>query len=240
MATVATGASSLMWEAPRSASVSAARLRKCGRLCRNGTRSEPSQILSSTDRSGHRLSSCATMARPRSCACLGVARLAGAPSISTRPWSGRYTPVKILTSVLLPAPFSPQMPRISPAPMSSDTSLSAAIGPKLFEMWRTPKIEAAAPSADGPVPIGAPPGAVVGSPTRTETPPVIRAQPFASQPTLSLDCCANQRDNDQRYSGDLHRRQRLMENDDAETGRDDRVRVRQDRSQHRPDHRYGD
>src|SRR5580658_8192858 len=211
MASVATGASSLMWEAPRSASVSAARLRKAGRLCKNGTRSEPSQILSSTDRSGHRLNSCATMARPRSCACLGVVRFAGAPSIRTAPWSGRYTPVRILTSVLLPAPFSPQMPRISPAPMSSDTSLSAAIGPKLFEMWRTPKVEAVAPSADGPFP----PSALVGSATRTATPPIIHAQPFASQRSLSLDGCADQRDDDQRYSGNLYCCQRLIEHDHA-------------------------
>ena len=119
-----------------------------GRLCRKGTFSEPSQILSSTERSGHRLSSCDTMAMPSSWAWRGVATVTACrrPGPFPRPAGRRRS--EFSTSVLLPAPFSPQMPRISPASMSSETSLSAAIGPKLLETWRTPRTgDTAAPAA---------------------------------------------------------------------------------------------
>ena len=49
----------------------------------------------------------------------------GSPSSSTLPLSGWWTPARILTSVLLPAPFSPTSAWTSPARSSSDTSDSA-------------------------------------------------------------------------------------------------------------------
>jgi hypothetical protein len=41
------------------------------------------------------------------------------------PASGCTIPIRILTNVLLPAPFSPQMARISPAASDNDTSCKA-------------------------------------------------------------------------------------------------------------------
>src|SRR5688500_10739040 len=41
-------------------------------------------------------------------------------------------PIKSLTRVLLPAPFSPQMARISPSPRESETPRNACTAPKLL------------------------------------------------------------------------------------------------------------
>ncbi len=55
----------------------------------------------------------------------------GAPSNVTVPDVGRYTPVMALKHVVLPAPFGPIMPRISPRRMSNVTESSAVRPPNL-------------------------------------------------------------------------------------------------------------
>ena len=49
------------------------------------------------------------------------------PSQSTRPWSGRYSRHSSLARVVLPEPFSPTRATISPAPISSDTPVTAGV-----------------------------------------------------------------------------------------------------------------
>src|SRR3954447_1089697 len=51
------------------------------------------------------------------------------PWNSTSPDVGAYTPVIALKQVVLPAPFGPIRPRISPGRMSNDTSSSATTPP---------------------------------------------------------------------------------------------------------------
>src|SRR5579872_5666833 len=69
--------------------------------------------------------------------------------MSTRPESGRYTPVMILTSVDLPAPFSPISAWISPPLSSSETSSSARTPGKYFETASTERFISGRPGADG-------------------------------------------------------------------------------------------
>ena len=58
----------------------------------------------------------------------------GSPSSRMVPLSGWWTPARILTSVLLPAPFSPTSAWTSPARRSSDTSSSAWVAANRLEM----------------------------------------------------------------------------------------------------------
>ena len=58
----------------------------------------------------------------------------GSPSSRIVPLSGWWTPARILTSVLLPAPFSPTSAWTSPARRSSETSSSAWVAPNRFEI----------------------------------------------------------------------------------------------------------
>src|SRR5580765_4001824 len=59
------------------------------------------------------------------------------PSNSTVPPSGSSAPVRMRTSVDLPAPFSPTSAWISPARTSSEASTSARMPEKLRETWET-------------------------------------------------------------------------------------------------------
>ncbi len=52
------------------------------------------------------------------------------PPTSIEPRSGRWTPVSILTSVLLPDPFSPMIAWTSPARRSKVHACTACVGPK--------------------------------------------------------------------------------------------------------------
>ncbi len=54
----------------------------------------------------------------------------GCPSSRTCPAVGRYTPVITLKQVVLPAPFGPISPRISPRLISKETESSATRPPK--------------------------------------------------------------------------------------------------------------
>ncbi len=78
---------------------------------------------------------------------------AGTPSMRISPASGRCMPASRLTSVDLPAPFSPSKTWISPAWNSSDTRSSATMPGKRFVTWRKAATALAAPggaSADCP------------------------------------------------------------------------------------------
>src|SRR3954464_3660258 len=59
------------------------------------------------------------------------------PSITYSPASRRIAPVRILISVLLPAPFSPARHMTSPARSSSVTPCSALIGPYVLAAPRS-------------------------------------------------------------------------------------------------------
>src|SRR6266508_4722418 len=55
------------------------------------------------------------------------------PSKRTRPAVGSYTPVIALNTVVLPAPFGPINPKISPGWIAIDTSSTAVSPPKRIE-----------------------------------------------------------------------------------------------------------
>src|SRR5438093_153637 len=72
------------------------------------------------------------IAIPAACDCLALSKIASSRSRTSRPPSGRWTPARILTSVDLPAPFSPTRPCTSPPNSSISPSSSAWTAPKLF------------------------------------------------------------------------------------------------------------
>ena len=74
---------------------------------------------------------------PAALASAGVDSSIGAPSSSRVPESGRCTPASILTSVDLPAPFSPTSACASPPYRSKDTFWTAATAPNDLETSRT-------------------------------------------------------------------------------------------------------
>ena len=69
---------------------------------------------------------------PWSCAMTAIRSRSGSPSTSaietsshrTVPACGRYSPARILASVVFPDPFSPTRAITSPRPISTDTSRS--------------------------------------------------------------------------------------------------------------------
>src|SRR4029079_7556730 len=61
---------------------------------------------------------------------LGVSPVIPAPSNKIVPPSGGYSPAMQLNVVLLPDPFGPIRPRISPSFTSNDTLLTARSAPK--------------------------------------------------------------------------------------------------------------
>src|SRR5213595_1174930 len=72
------------------------------------------------------------IAIPAACDCLALSKIASSPSSTSRPASGRWTPARILTSVDLPAPFSPTRPCTSPGKSAMSPSANARTAPKLF------------------------------------------------------------------------------------------------------------
>src|SRR5262245_28587463 len=72
------------------------------------------------------------IAMPAACDCFALSKITSSPSRTSRPPSGRWTPARILTSVDLPAPFSPTRPCTSPPWSSMSPSSSARTAPKLF------------------------------------------------------------------------------------------------------------
>ena len=65
------------------------------------------------------------IAIPAVCDCFALSKIASSPSRTSRPASGRWTPARTLTSVDLPAPFSPTSASISPGRMARLTPSSA-------------------------------------------------------------------------------------------------------------------
>ena len=93
--------------------------------------SMPSQRLSRIERGGTTRTSWKTATIPSPSASRGE-RMAESvrPATSIDPRSGRWTPVSILTSVLLPDPFSPMIACTSPARRSKLHARTACVGPK--------------------------------------------------------------------------------------------------------------
>src|SRR4051794_32813442 len=69
-------------------------------------------------------------AMPRRITPCGGVDSSDSPSKFNSPVSGRYSRVITLNAVVLPAPFGPISPTISPSPTSNETSSSATIPPK--------------------------------------------------------------------------------------------------------------
>src|SRR5690348_13693228 len=74
------------------------------------------------------------MAMPAACASRAERNRFSCPSSSKRPENSGCTPAMIFISVLLPAPFSPTRPWISPGRSAKSTPRSASTPPKLFVM----------------------------------------------------------------------------------------------------------
>ena len=96
------------------------------------------KTFSATVRSGNRRGSWWTTAIPSARACGRALELRSARRrAGSSPLSGWWTPARILTSVLLPAPFSPTSAWTSPGSSSSETSSSACVAPNRLEMPRS-------------------------------------------------------------------------------------------------------
>src|SRR5215218_2298852 len=94
---------------------------------------------------------------PASSASRGEPKWTGRPNSEISPASGRYSPVRMFESVLLPAPFSPSSACTSPAAASKSTPSFATTPGNDFEI---PRIETAgergcSPAADNPLALGA-------------------------------------------------------------------------------------
>src|SRR3989442_8135757 len=98
------------------------------------------KMFSATERSGKTIGYWSTAAIPRACASSPLPTRPWRPSTKTSPPSGCTTPVMILMSVDLPAPFSPRSAWISPAWSAKETSSSAWVDPNRFETPRISRI----------------------------------------------------------------------------------------------------
>src|SRR5439155_4735200 len=108
-------------------------------------------MVSATVMSGRSAGCWWTIAIPSSCATAGVRFSTIDPSKTIVPLSGEIAPAATAISVDLPAPFSPRSACTSPGRTSKDTSVSAAIAPKCFEISRSESVGCAAVSALGAV-----------------------------------------------------------------------------------------
>src|ERR1700733_9059332 len=70
---------------------------------------------------------------PRPCAARGEVLVMVFPKTEIDPRSGATSPLRILTMVDLPAPFSPISARTSPASIAKETSSRAVVAPYRFE-----------------------------------------------------------------------------------------------------------
>ena len=91
--------------------------------------SRPAKMFAVTVRSGNASISWCTMPMPCASASRGRASAIGWPSRHSSPLSGRREPERILSSVDLPAPFSPTSACASPAATSKLTPPSARTAP---------------------------------------------------------------------------------------------------------------
>ena len=113
----------------------------------------PRNTFSAAESVGTRLSSCWTTAMPAWRRALPAATLCPARTIS--PLSGRTSPARILTSVLLPAPFSPTSAMTSPTSSSKSTASSAWIVPYAFDIPVMRRSASRSTGTEGPDPSGA-------------------------------------------------------------------------------------
>ena len=72
------------------------------------------------------------------------------PSIFIVPCDGGKLPAIILTSVDLPAPLSPISPTTSPGSMANETSFTAWMAPKCFEMLASSRTATVRPPIAAP------------------------------------------------------------------------------------------
>ncbi len=96
--------------------------------------------FSATVRSGAIAGSWKTGARPRRRASPGLRREAGSPWMLIAPASARSTPVRILTSVDLPAPLAPSRAWTSPGATARSTARRATTVPNVLAtaaVWRS-------------------------------------------------------------------------------------------------------
>ncbi len=118
-------------DTPISRATRSARARAAARSSRpiERTGSAPSITLSSAESTPTSAKCCCTMPTPRAMASCAVCGESTRPATRTSPASGTTTPAAILSSVLLPAPFSPTTACTSPASNASDTPLTACTAP---------------------------------------------------------------------------------------------------------------
>ena len=101
------------------------------------TRSCATMTVSRTDIVGNRRAAWNERTTPRRARSSGASLVRSLPSNTVVPASGGVKPATISNSVVLPAPFGPMMPRISPSRTSRSTFWTALTPPKFFDMPRT-------------------------------------------------------------------------------------------------------
>jgi hypothetical protein len=110
-----------------------------------------SRRFSATVRSGANAGSWNTGARPLARAWAGERSFTARPATSTTPASGLSTPLRILTSVLLPAPLAPTSPWISPRSTARSTERRATTDPYRLATSRALSSDAAIVYSPGPL-----------------------------------------------------------------------------------------
>ena len=129
-------------------SASRPRRRRCSSVNRRRRRpSLPSQMFVSTGCCGTTRISWKTVAIPHRLRMRGESEVAAAAAreLDRRRESGRCTPDRIFTSVLLPEAFSPMIESTSPRRSSSEQSRSAWVGPKALARCSYPEENLIAP-----------------------------------------------------------------------------------------------
>src|SRR5437763_1875893 len=146
------------------------------RNVRPSPRWSPSTTFSATVNGSTRRKCWCTMKIRASSASRGEWNCTGSPSRKISPASGRYRPVRMLESVVLPAPFSPSSACTSPAAASNSTRSFASTAGKRFVIPRSATAGAAAGGDGGEA--GASPPAVLalGATDHAPDEPVHRVQ----------------------------------------------------------------
>jgi hypothetical protein len=106
-------------------------------VCRRLRGERPANTFSATVRSSNTVGSWYMATIPSACAARGPPIERGSPSTSTAPASGETTPVRIFTSVDLPAPFSPTSACVLAGAIANETSSTACTPPYAFETPRS-------------------------------------------------------------------------------------------------------
>src|SRR6266516_4071027 len=127
---------------------------------------------------------------PASLAAAGLCSAMGLPSASSVPLSGWCTPARILTSVDLPAPFSPTSPCAWPACSSIEPSASACTAPNAFAACRSDSSSAPGGLAQPAGPAGPAGAPASGSAARWSPWPAWRSGSMAAPSWSRGQTCA--------------------------------------------------